>query len=132
MFADDIAMVIQGVPEVTPSLKRYKWRYENSIAMEGVYLENNTCIILILIYTASKFVILDDFCVIKKIFTRSFDPFPNNQPFIKIRKIQHVVYARLPYSYVCVLRRCAHCERCAFGKRIGRKCAPHALQLKTR
>ena len=42
--------------------------------------ENN---VLFSLYTASKFGILDDFCVIKRCLQDHFDPFRNNQPCIK-------------------------------------------------
>ena len=92
-----------------------------------------TMYFLILKYTASKFDILDDFCVIKKIlFTRSFDPYHNNQPFIKIGKSSKL------FMQDCPIPMCAFCTvawfawGARFGKCIGRQCAPHALQLKTR
>ena len=37
-------------------------------------------------YTASKFGILDDFCVIEIFLQDIFKPFPNNQPYIKFGK----------------------------------------------
>ena len=48
--------------------------------------ENHVLFSLLYIYTASKFGILYDFCVIKKMFTQYFDPSHNNQHCIKIVK----------------------------------------------
>ena len=58
---------------------------------------------VILIYTASKFGILDDFCVKKRFLQVHFDPFHNNQPCIKIGKSSKL------FMHDCPIPMCASC-----------------------
>ena len=76
------------------------------------------------IYTASKFDILDDFCVIKRFLQDHFDPVHDNQPCFKIRKSSKLFMhdCRIPMCASCV-----HCERCAFWKmHRAQLCSAHA------
>ena len=79
------------------------------------YFESCMAACILILNTASKFGILDDFCEITNIFTRSFDPFPNNQPFIKIGKSSKLFMHNCPIS-MCASCAIAHIVR---GARFG-------------
>ena len=56
------------------------------------------------LYTAYKFGVLDDSCIIKINHTRSFDPFPNHQPFPIIGQSSNKLF-----MHVCPIPMCAFC-----------------------